>query len=207
MKAYAGAEWALELALFKMKQNGYWYDDDSFQDNEILGVWNKIPKLSYEFESMKTSYSGNIKPYQSDIIPLFWIDDAATMRFMSDIVFDSDPTVIWNIITESGGASWIWDFNQSSSIWEKTYNEGTGELEYSTSNNIWSILSGENYLILYNPNASDIDYTLVSNDGFTLPRATISSSARVWKYTQNLETIVDNTKFLWILKYSIYSWN
>lgn len=206
IKAYAGAEGALELALFKMKQSGYWYDDDTFQNSEILGVGNKIPKLSYEFESKVTSYSWSLAAYESDIIPLFWLD-ASWSGSVSSITLDSEPNIVWNIIAQDSGVSGLWNFSEWSFVWEKTYNEGLGELQYNSNVTIWSVLSGEDYLILYNPSSSDIDYLLSSSDGFTLPRATISSSAQVWKYTQNLETLVDNTKFLGILKYSIYSWN
>lgn len=208
MKAYAGAEWALELALFEIKKNWYWYDDDSFQNSNVLWIWNKIPKLSYEFDSKVRSHSWSISAYWTDIIPLFWINNLGTTGYISDIEFtDVSSQLIWNIVTEDTWGSWIWSFDESDFIWEKKLNETTGELEYSTLNNIGSVINGENYLIIYNPTGGDISYSLTSNNDFTRPRAIISSRAQVWKYTQNLETLVDNTKFLGILKYSIYSWN
>jgi len=208
MKAYARAEWALELALLKMKQNGYWYDSDNISNPEILGVWNKIPKLGYEFESKVTIHTGSITPYESDIIPLFWINESGNHERADNITLFTNPDMVWNIVTESWGISWKGSFSPSSNVWEKTYKESTWEFKYDPSTTISSVLSssGESYLTLYNPLSIEQNYTL-SWDEFTLPRATISSSAQVWKYTQNLETLVDNTKFLGILKYSIYSWN
>lgn len=208
MKAYAGAEWALELALFHMKQKGYGYDDDSFQKSEILGAGNKLPKLTYEFESMVHSYSWSIGAYGTDIIPLFWVNNLWVQSWMtsaSHIDLDTESDMIWNIITQNGGVSGTWSFIQSTLVWEKTLN--AWNLEYNGSLTVWTIFSWEDYILLYNPTWWKLRYELDSSNGFTLPRATISSSASIWKYTQNLETLVDNTKFLWILKYSIFSWN
>jgi hypothetical protein len=54
---------------------------------------------------METSYSGSIKPYQSDIIPLFWIDNVGNNSFMSDITLTAGSDMVWNMITQDVGTS------------------------------------------------------------------------------------------------------
>ena len=61
------------------------------------------------------------------------------------------------------------------------------------------------YLVVLNPSESSITYQFASNDFFTIPVAQITSSAKVGKYKQNFRTLVDNTEFLGILRYSIFS--
>ena len=208
LSAYAGAEWALELALLDIKVEGYGYDDDTFLDMETLWSWAKYPKISYEFNSRVESYSGGLDSLEIDIIPLFssW---APWMREIKNINFSNpDWKIIWNLITKSWGASWVGSFNMLTEVWEKTLN-GENDFVYNRSEKIQDILSWEDYLVLQKLETGWIStYELIGDwGGFTLPRAEIFSSARVWKYKQNLKTTVDNTEFLWILRYSVYSWN
>jgi len=70
------------------------------------------------------------------------------------------------------------------------------------------LASGTNYLTVYNPTANEVLYDLSvsgTDEFFTQPKSIVESSAQVGKYTQNLNTTVDNSEFLGILKYSIYS--
>lgn len=88
-----------------------------------------------------------------------------------------------------------------------------GGFGFSDSESIESFLASDtrstNYLILFNPDAStDIDYRLYTDSDsefFTKPRTEIISSAQVGKYKQNFRTVVDNTEYLNVLKYSIFS--
>lgn len=208
LSAYAGAEGALELALLDIKNEGYGYDDDTFLDMETLWIWTKYPKISYEFNSKVESYSGSVDSLGIDIIPLFssW---ALGMRKIENIDFKNpDWKIVWNLITSSWGTSWVGSFDMLSIVWEKTLNGGN-DFVYSSSEKIQDILSWEDYLVLQKLEAGwESTYELTGDGGgFTLPRAEVFSSARVWKYKQNLKTTVDNTEFLWILRYSVYSWN
>lgn len=207
IKAYAAAEWSLELALLKVKEHGYGYDDDSFESDEILWEWVKIAKISYQFDSKVHSHSWTIAPYGSDIIPLFSIRDDGVVEPASNLNLIAGSDVVWNIITENNGVSGLGWFNEFTNVWQRSRDEITGILSYDSTNTVWSILSWQDYLILQNLNAIPSSYDFSSTDGFTLPRAIISSSATVGKYKQNIQTRLDNTEFLGILKYSIYSWN
>jgi hypothetical protein len=65
--------------------------------------------------------------------------------------------------------------------------------------------NSENYLILFNSGNFDIEFTLNSSDNFSKPKTQIISSAQVGEYRHNLQTDYDNTKFLNMLKYSVFS--
>jgi len=213
LSAYAGAEWALELALLDIKVQWYGYDDDSFIDNEILGSVSKYPKISYEFNSRVETYVWTLTPLWVDIIPLFSVDASWWINAIDDIDFNiTGGNIAWNLVTQSWGTSWVWNFDMTESVWEKTLVEAaddTRNLNFNSTEKIEDILSGKDYLILQNLDTTQsATYKLIwDGGGFTLPRAEIISSARIWKYTQNLQTTVDNTEFLWILRYSVYSGN
>ena len=205
LKAYAGAEWALELALLDIKVQWYGFDDDTFKDTDNETLWNgtRNPKIGYEFNSRVTSHSGTLAAQWIDIIPLFatW---ALWVESISSIDFDvTSWDIVWNIITQDSGVSWSGNFTENTTIWEKTLTTWT---LWFSSVQIWSILSWQDYLILQNLSNTSATYSLSWTDWFTLPRAEVFSSAQVWKYKQNLKTVVDNTEFLWILRYSVYSW-
>ena len=206
LSAYAGAEWALELALLDIKKQGYWYDDDSFFENEMLGSWSKYPKISYEFNSNVTSYTASLNPLWIDIIPLFSIWDSGISPVDAIDFQNSDESIVWNIVTQSWWVSGKGSFTSETIVWEKTLWSGN-EFVLSGGQKIKDILSWEDYLVLQKlETTGSSDYTLNwAWGGFTLPRAEVFSSAKVWKYKQNLKTIVDNTEFLWILRYSVYS--
>lgn len=213
LKAYAGAEWSMELALLKIKDKWYWYYGELI-DSQMLWNTHKDWRLSYEFDAKVQTYAWTLEKFETDIIPLFWIDDAglkhSIIGWMS--FTDSSPlnNIVWNIIGADKWMSWQGTFTQATTPWVKTL-DGTGDFIISHSETVWSLFtpSSENYLIVYNSTSSSLGYSFwVSwTNFFTKPRATISSTAKVWKYSQNLETLVDNTEFLWILKYSIYSWD
>ncbi len=211
IKASAWAEWAMELALLGIKNNGYAYYKK--QENlDMLGDGKKDPQISYDSNSRLQSYKGILEKYESTIIPLFWIDDAGTYSLsLLDFKNDSE-TIHWNILGVSEGLSWIWSFDTWDIIQEKQIQENAWAQNFSISwIKIWDFLHThtESYLILYNPNAESVHYELNTSgsDYFTHPRMSLFSKGRVGKYTQNLETVVDNTEFLGILRYSLHSWD
>lgn len=203
MKAYAAAEWAMELALYKVKDKGYGYDNIE-EDINIFGIENKEAKISYDFDSKVSEYNGELAAYGTDIIPLFWINDTSDEYITSPKFTNVAWDLVWNIIGTSGGISWKWSFFPTTLIWEKK-SDGYSDIQ------IWNFINQawREYLIIYNPSSHLTSYSLEVPVGehFTRPRADIYSSARVGKYVQNIKTRVDNTEFLGILKYSIYSWN
>lgn len=204
MKAYSAAEWSIELALYKIKEKWYGYDDVE-EDLDTLWTDNKIAKISYDFDSQVSSYTWELAPFETDIIPLFWIDSSGGYTETYTPVLSSvDSSIVWNILWEAWGVSNTWPFNYNNSVGYKT-------LTNFSSIRVETFLNqaGYEYLILYNPSSTTESYTLAvdSWEYFTKPQAVVYGSAKVWKYTQNIRTVVDNTEFLWILKYSIYSWN
>ena len=216
MKAYAGAEWAMELWLLKIKQHGYGYYG-VLSDSDILGGGRKDSSLNYDFEGRVQSFSSSLDAYGVDIIPLFWIDDSDLRHDVNTLHFVWSTDIAWNILGQAGGISWKWNIQNSTPVWIKKFDRvswaGTGTLSYDDiSQTVGSFLWAENYLIIQNTSWASQNYDISiptpwPNEYFTLPKSDIYSTAKLWKYTQNLRTTVDNTEFLWILKYSIYSWN
>jgi len=185
LKAFAAAEWAQELALLQIKENGY-------------------------------GYYGDNAPLQYAIVPLFVLDDStpnSRPNFINPnnpsepLVFrleDASDKLIWNMLSENAGMSGVGNFTEGTpSELSTTSGIQSGYLIDTFLNSRTNKL---NYLILFNSDpVNDIRYNLISNREFTKPETTIISSAQVWKYQQNLSTTLDNTKFLNILRYSIYS--
>lgn len=207
MRAYAWAEWALELALLDIKDKGYGF----YREKEnIQYFWDTRTDgfIQYDIESETSSYTGSLAAFETDIIPLFTIDEEENKISISTLDFADieNAWLIWNVIGANGkGLSGKWNFSESSRRWLKTL-EGTAfQFQDELVRNIFT--SAWTYLTVYNPDNSPKEYSLRSDDLFTRPRSEILSSSQVGTYSQNLRTVVDNSEFLGILKYSIYSWN
>jgi len=206
LKAFAWAEGSLELALLKIKEHWYGYDEDNFSW-AILWWWPKDPQIGYNFESEVSSYSGQLAPFETAIFPLFFINAWWTVNPTSWLELTTSSNLTWNIIWNGAGVSWVWGFSSSDNVGVKSVSsfDDSGNISLFLASNSWSFLS------LYNTSATEtMVFELLwswANPSFTKAEAEIYSQARVWKYVQNLETSIDNTEFLWILKYSIYSWN
>jgi hypothetical protein len=222
LKASAAAEAAGELALLKIKEKWYWYYEKVDLDvNDYSIVLSKNPNdkskfkkmteplIWYDLNSKVNTYDGNLWVWEFDIIPLFYIDktwEHKALNLSLSVKAGSDATKLtWNILWKDFWISWIWDFT-SSTNWKWRFKNWLWEYvveEKSISNFLTS--SDSNYMILMNidPN-SNIEYNL-SWDYFTLPRTNILATWKVGKYKQNLNIFLDNTKYLWRSRYSIYS--
>ncbi len=210
MKAYSAAEGWLELALLKIKENGYGYYGE-LSDAKILWEWTKDPIMSYSFDSRVKSFSWSIEAYQNDIIPLFSIWDSGEIIPATQLLLDAPNDLGWNIIWDNSWLSGIWAINKFTAVWKKELEiSWNPDFSFSASQSVQDFISSNSWSYLQLKNSTDTtkDYILSSWDDYiTKPRAIITSSAKLWKYTQNLETKLDNTQFLGILEYSIYSWN
>lgn len=221
IKAYAGAESGRELALLKIKENWYgYYDkiDHDINNRSIMLSENPLnPEsfnpvkdvlLSYDIWSKVTLYEWELSPLKHNIIPLFYVDalwEQKTTDISFSIIDWNDANLAWNVIWKENWLSWRWN----SMIWVKKVLTSDWFRYSEESINSFISSSESNYLHLVNTgNSWIIKYKIVSNiqsEAFTKPETDIFSSALVWKYKQNLSTDLDNTEFLNILKYSIYS--
>ena len=119
--------------------------------------------------------------------------------------------VAWNIIGKEKWISWIWSISWVSTTWLlKTVDSSSRTFNQIDDVEVNTFLQGSdwNYLVLLNIWNINLKYNLKANNSwefFTRPETTIISSAQVWNYKQNLSTELDNTDFLDMLKYSIYS--
>jgi len=221
IKAYAWAESAQELALLKIKQEWYaYYDkiDHNINNRSIVLSDNptdisKFKKsrdvfISYDIWSKTSEYNWTLKPLWYDIIPLFYIDETWEKKVNSIEITKSfwiEDNLVWNIIWYDSGISW----KGLNTLWVKKTFE-SNQLKYSEQEiNDFLSHSDSNYLVLLNSGNSElIKYKIVSTiswEFFSKPRTSIISSWEIGEYKQNLETILDNTKFLNRQKYVIYS--
>ncbi len=221
IKAYAWAESAQELALLKIKENWYAYYDKinhNINNRSVLlsnnptdlSKFNKSKDvfISYDIWSKVSEYNGILKPLWYDIIPLFYINNLWEQKVTSIQLTKSfwvETDLVWNIIWYNSWISWNW----LNTLWVKK-TLVSNELKY-TKETINSFISNSdsNYLVLFNWwNSEVIKYKVVSNnvwEFFSKPKTSIISSWEIGEYKQNLETILDNTKFLNRQKYVIYS--
>lgn len=179
--------------------------------------------ISYYSDWKTNNYEWSINKLWYDIIPLFYLADWT--KWQKDLIENKITSInlridewvsddlSWNIIWTDAWISWIWGFSESTS-WSMKYlswnNSDINRQFIYWNKTIEEFLnsSNTNYLVLFNSWNSTIKYTMKwSNWYFTKPRLDITSSWEVWDFKQNIKTRVDNTEFLSILKYSIYSWD
>lgn len=214
LKAFAWAQWANELAMLKAKQNNYSYSKEisnSLADNESILLSsdsldksnfnkNKDILISYKIDATSTwIINKSVDRWEFEIIPLFTTNPYKKTKDITVTWLNSD--VVWNILSNSGWLSWVWNFS-SWSIWNL-------KLESSyESKSVWDYLieNENNYLILHNASSWTINYSLSSpTDDITKDITYIISSAEVWWYKQNIKTEIQTSKYLNLLKYSVFS--
>lgn len=222
IKAYAWAESATELALLQIKKYGYaYYDKIDHTVNERSIVLAKNPLdtsdfhkpndvfISYDIWSKVNRFESELEPLEYAIIPLFYVTDSWEQK-VNAISFTIDQwtpwDLSWNVIWKQSGISG----KGTNTTWVKKSLDNLNEFVYSTQDiNSFLAASNTNYLVFFHTgNSGTIKYTLSSNNSnqyFSKPKTQILSSWEVGKYKQNLLTDLDNTEFLNILKYSIFS--
>ncbi len=226
LKAYAWAEWAQELALLQIKKNWYWfYDKIDHNKNNRSIILSKNPLdiskfnnqkdvfVSYEIQSKTSAFSWFIDPLWYSISPLFYSDETwyyNSNQISLDVLSWNSSDLVWNIIWWNSWISWTWAFTKDSLWVERKLNWSS--LTYSQTKIETFLTKTENlvsYLILFNSNnTNNINYKLYwisPSNLFTKPQALIISSSEIGWYKQNLKTTLDNTEYLNILKYSIFS--
>jgi len=210
LKAYAAAEAWLETALLKVKQEGYGYFEKKDFSSDIL--WDNIKRaeVSYEFLWKTQRYEGNLESFWVDIIPLFWIGIDWVVHNLKDTLnFSADPDIAWNIVWVDIGVWGSGSFESSSKQIDKKSLEDSGDFRLQNDRlDAFLSVDEEKYIFILNTTDSPLDYSINSqwDNFFTLPRHYIISSGRVGNYVQNIRTELDNTEFIWLLRYSIYAW-
>lgn len=228
IKLSAWAESSQEIALLEIKEKGYFYNGSIknsknnksiiLSDNplDIDAFNNNKDSIIYFSNDWKVNtYSWTIKPLWYDIIPLFYEDESGSGKVTSikfEIISWMHDTLSWNIISETSGITWVWDIDS----WITRDLKDNNTFEYNSWVSVSNFLdyNESNYLVLFNTSSensswnNDISYEIYSedtNEYFTKPEITITSSAKLWYYKQNIDTKINNAELLNILKYSIFS--
>lgn len=209
LQAYSAAEGSMELALKKVKDNDFWYEEHIFpglgakQISELFKD-NKKTLIGYDINSTSSQILNKWLDTNSyAIYPLLWLTKP---KF--DVKTWDSSSLVWNIIGNAGWMSWTGWFNNALSKEIKTLN---------TANNFWYDTktikdfldsSTENYLVLYNAGWNAITYDLISediNNKFASENINIIAIWKVWNYKQNLKVELNIANNLNLLKYSILS--
>lgn len=219
LKSFSRAEWSVELALLKAKKYNYSYSEKLvrwdnlsktlFRDNSLF-KFNKDVFISYDLDATTSNIENKIlAPLEFDIIPLFsynsnW-DYVAVKNIKSENLNDD---IVFNIIWENSWISWVWNINNSKN-WNYKTVDSNWEVNYEEKNiGDFLNISTKNYLILHNTWNNEVKYNLKSinpNEFLTKAKSLIIWSWEVWWYKQNLRVTIDNSKYLNLLKYSIFS--
>lgn len=217
LQAFAWAESSRELALLHIKKNGYEsYDNIPHEisnksillsDSMDMGDFSaqKDVFISYDLWSRADTYEWKIGKFKYDIIPLY-SNDIHLQDVSLDVTQWNSEELLWNIVGLKSGLAGFGEFNKNTPGKSRRLSDRV--ILFDTPSIGEFLQDGDqNYLIVFNAGKNDITYTLKSSkwNYFTLPRSYIISSAQIWKYRQNLQTYFDNTEFLWILRYSIFS--
>ena len=219
LKAFAWAEWSIELALLKAKKYNYSY-------SETLDKWDPLSKVLFRegdlynfskdvFISFHLDATGNeivdktLASGKFDIIPLFYYDRNGNLKKVTQLQLTWVDWVVWNIIWEISWISWVGNFtNVTYGNYKTLSSQGVSYIQKK----IWDFMiipeNQHNYLILHNTNDDAIKYTLKSLQSWeyiTKDASQIIWTGEVWGYKQNLKVTINSSEYLNLLKYSIFS--
>lgn len=133
ISTYEWAQWALELALLKIKNHEEWFADLINTNDEDYYMYKQTPNfnskkdlsLEYDIKNYNITYSWSIEPWDMDIIPMYydeWIKVTTNSKhawtWTSNIVqarqFKLDPyweivrNIIWTFNWNTVWISWTW---------------------------------------------------------------------------------------------------
>jgi hypothetical protein len=211
---------AQELALLDIKQKGYGYYEniDNNHNKSIILAKDSLNKskfrrnldveLNYDLSSKTNSYTSELVWLEIHIIPLFYFDNDWQYKlnnFSLEVLSWNDNDLSWNIIGES---DWIvWNYNDNYFIQKSLSVNGFTYRTISKTNFLSN--SDNNYLLLFNRSKTNtlkyIMNSINSNEYFTKPKTHIISSAKIGDHKYTIDTKIDNSKYLNMLKYVIYS--
>jgi hypothetical protein len=209
LKAYAAAEWALELWMLEAKNANYGIDRVNTDYQKLLfnnGWNNKDAKIQYEIDGLVNRVENKIiASWEFAIIPLFGKNTKVVAPNL--IILWNSQDVVWNILSQNAWLAGVGNFDMNTSGKQKSISNGEVNLQETK---VWNfILShNENYLILQNTWNSDVSYTLTSQNSwefFTNTTVKIVGNGEVGWWKQNVFVEIDTQKYLNLLKYSVFS--
>lgn len=223
LKAFAWAEWSLELAMLKSKNYSYSIDHSiphDINDKSIVLAQNPLQKnlfhkakdvfISYDMNSLANDIDKDLWVGKFDIIPLFSYDSDGNLNKITNLSLSTNSQeLVWNIVWESTWISWMWDFVNSTNWNYKTIS--WVNVSFSV-NSVWNFLnnSNKNYLIIHNASSSLVNYNLRALNSweyFTNFLTNIIASWEIWWFKQNIKVNINSSEYLNLLKYSIFSNN
>ncbi|MDD5213268.1 MAG: hypothetical protein PHG82_02495 [Candidatus Gracilibacteria bacterium] len=209
LKAYSRAEGSMELALKKIKDNNFGYEEHIFPGlgtkkiSEIFTDNNKT-LIGYDINSTSVSIIG--KGLDANSYAIYPLLSVKKPRF--EIKTGDGNTLVWNIIGDNGGISGTGSFDSSLSKENKNINSSNNFVYTTDTIEHFLIGSTANYLILYNVGNTPINYDLKSDnlgEKFATENINIVATGKLGSYKQNLNVDLNIANNLNLLKYSILS--
>ncbi len=220
-KSLEWAEWGLELAMLKAKQFDYSYDEKIDSTHPISKVLckdinncnHKDVIITYDLNSTGTWVRDKqLESGKFDIYPLFSKNIDGSNKKVTNIskTWLNNDNIVWNIVWENSWMSGIWNFTNITqwnfkTIWGTYWNEVS--FDKKSIENFLNV-SENNYLILQNIGSSEITYTLNSLNNWEYLTKDASNIIASWEnewMKQNIIITINNSKYLNLLKYSIFS--
>lgn len=216
LKSLEWAEWSLELGMLNSKEHNYSHDFKLIPSNNLSKVlfdssWNekKDVVITYDLNGITSDIiDKTLANGEFDIIPLFWYASDGVYSKVTNISMTGlNADVVWNIVGENEWISWLGNFTNTTLANYKTI---SGNDVSFTNKRIWNFLttSDKNYLIIHNTSGISVTYNLKSLNTWeylTKDISQIVASGEAGGYKQNLRVNINSSKYLNLLKYSIYS--
>lgn len=178
---------------------------------------------SWEFEIVPLYFDNGTLIDNNSKNPNIWSSNLIkTLSFK--LSWDSTfvRNIIWNDVSwKTFGMVWTWATNISiwawytviSDEWKMKTIEDDSTLPDSTktirleNKKISEFLSAysDNYLIIYNNSKRGLNYNIVSNEWFSLPKLEIIASTKIGNYKKNIQFSENKSKYMDMLKYSVFN--
>ena len=213
MKSRTASESWWEIAMLKLKENGFWYHADGIYDTNNIS-WESIilaefpldtsqfnPNrdvfLGYEIDSKSQNYSWKIQPWDFQIIPLFYTGDIGSVGNTKEPKFEiitwTADDLVWNIIWTVWGVSWIWAFDGTTSVNLKELSDDTFST-WDWWSNKWFTLTNTTVTDFLNEwQLLDKNYLTIYNVGDSL----IAYNVTTWdgeSFTKPITTVYSSAK-------------
>ncbi|MGE4444159.1 MAG: hypothetical protein AB7E37_04170 [Candidatus Altimarinota bacterium] len=219
LKAFAGAEGSIEIALLKAKKYNYSYSETLttsqplskalFRDNELYN-FTKDVFISFDLDATGGEIMDKeLESGKFEIIPLFYYDQAGNLKKVTQIQLSGVNEIVWNIIGETSGISGVGNFTNTTQGNYKTLGaQGVSYTQKKIGDFLEVSSNQHNYLILHNTSNDTVKYnlkSLKSGEYLTKETSEIIGTGEVGGYKQNLKVSVNSSEYLNLLKYSIFS--